>query len=554
MTRVTVFGGAREVGGNQILLEEDGKGLLLDFGKNFKRELEVFDEFLQPKVNVALRDLLRLGLLPPIEGIYREDLVRPEGWEKAWEGPSDYFELPVRTYDEFVAEERRPAVEGVLLSHAHMDHAAYIHYLDPRIPVVCLPVTRTILEVIEDTSKTRRPEFRGARRRRVELIAGPNSSFPNRSHRIRGEDDEPERRRYVEAPPHKAIKVGRFQVTAIPVDHSVPGAAAYLVRTPKNKTVFYTGDFRFHGRDDAATARLLEVTRGLEPDVLLCEGTRVASEKQLREDDVARSLRDVVRTTKGLVCVDFNWKDVTRFDTLMQAAEASKRRLVVSPELAYLLRRLSEKHPRQFRPLEAYDGAAVFLRRTDSALYSPADYARKKTDAGYLASWEEVKGALRDLPRDHPALHHFHHGARAPEIREHPERFLMMLSYFEMNDLPDLQPPKGSLYIRAACEPLNVEMETDAHKQKRWLERFGFQHNIPKVEACRDHEHPKGGLEGTLAHVSGHAPGPDLKRFVKAIRPKVLVPVHTERPEAFEGWAREVTRAAKTGEVHKVEF
>ena len=34
-------------------------------------------------------------------------------------------------------------------------------------------------------------------------------------------------------------------------------------------------------------------------------------------------------------------------------------------------------------------------------------------------------------------------------------------------------------------------------------------------------------------HASGHASGPDLIDIIRTIRPKMLIPVHTERPEAF---------------------
>jgi len=40
------------------------------------------------------------------------------------------------------------------------------------------------------------------------------------------------------------------------------------------------------------------------------------------------------------------------------------------------------------------------------------------------------------------------------------------------------------------------------------------------------------------AHTSGHASFDDLKRLVDAIKPNVLIPIHTEKPAAFgELWA-----------------
>jgi len=44
------------------------------------------------------------------------------------------------------------AFDAVLLTHAHVDHAAYIHYLRPDIPVYCTEATRLILQCLQYTS------------------------------------------------------------------------------------------------------------------------------------------------------------------------------------------------------------------------------------------------------------------------------------------------------------------------------------------------------------------------------------------------------------------
>jgi len=38
-------------------------------------------------------------------------------------------------------------------------------------------------------------------------------------------------------------------------------------------------------------------------------------------------------------------------------------------------------------------------------------------------------------------------------------------------------------------------------------------------------------------HASGHAPGPKLLEFVETVRPKTLIPIHTEHPE---WWAEQL--------------
>src|SRR2546429_7895804 len=74
---VTVYGGAPgEIGGNRILLEWAARRWLLDFGMRFGPTGKFFEEFVQPRgATLGLRDYLRMGLIPPLEGLYRNDLA-----------------------------------------------------------------------------------------------------------------------------------------------------------------------------------------------------------------------------------------------------------------------------------------------------------------------------------------------------------------------------------------------------------------------------------------------------------------------------------------------
>src|SRR5262245_60837009 len=125
---ISVYGGAGgdpttgEIGGNKILLEFDGKAWLLDFGTSFAQNGRYFDEFLNPRAAVGLRDFLAVGLLPPIEGIYRDDLTLHERdfWTRHRGHPK---------------HKRVDHLEGVLLTHAHQDHNGCVGFLRPNIPV-----------------------------------------------------------------------------------------------------------------------------------------------------------------------------------------------------------------------------------------------------------------------------------------------------------------------------------------------------------------------------------------------------------------------------------
>jgi len=74
-TKVTFYGGVDEIGGNKILLQTEDGSVLLDFGRRMGEYSKFFSEFLQARGKNALRDMLRRGILPKIDGVYTPYLV-----------------------------------------------------------------------------------------------------------------------------------------------------------------------------------------------------------------------------------------------------------------------------------------------------------------------------------------------------------------------------------------------------------------------------------------------------------------------------------------------
>ncbi|MGF3554666.1 MAG: LAGLIDADG family homing endonuclease [Thermoplasmatota archaeon] len=124
------YGGVKEIGGNKILLQDKDTKIFLDFGISFSKRQKFFEEFLTPRTANGIGDFLAMNLLPDIPGIYREDLMEHIGRK---------------------AEE--PVVQGVILSHAHADHANYISFLHKDIPIFCGEICKSILEAVEEQSQ-----------------------------------------------------------------------------------------------------------------------------------------------------------------------------------------------------------------------------------------------------------------------------------------------------------------------------------------------------------------------------------------------------------------
>jgi ribonuclease J len=499
---ITAYGGVNEIGGNKILVENDDTRIFLDFGVSFSRTGQYYEEFLKPRTNNFLRDLLEMEIVPKLDGIYRQDMVCVEGvCEKIPERAQKHLPLykaGVKSYEEYVKENGHPLVDGLVLSHGHADHFQHISLLGCDIPIHCTPITAAILQAVDDVSKGGiEQEFLTYKERGLSAV-GEKATFPGeptikpaKECKYRTIDTDPQ------------FEIGSLNVRLLPVDHSVLGACATLIETNSGCNIAYTGDIRFHGRYRDLTRKAVEELSKRKIDVLITEGTRIdedVSHDELKvEEDIVKALHGV----KGLAIVGFGWKDVTRYETMVNVAQRMGRTLVISPKLAYLLHLLKEQKLLKIPTSEDSELVSVYLPRKDSMMYSRSDYSHTKHLLGYSVEWKD--GEIR--------TEHYENGVRAYDLRERPSRYIIHLDFYEFNELIDINPPAGSRYISASTEPFSEEMEIDERRLNNWLRHFkllGEGENVIHI------------------HASGHASGSELIEMIEEIGPKVVIPVHVE--------------------------
>ena len=56
MAKLTFYGGVNEIGGNKILLEDDERRLLLDFGFPYQKYKGLYEEYLKPRGGAGLKN------------------------------------------------------------------------------------------------------------------------------------------------------------------------------------------------------------------------------------------------------------------------------------------------------------------------------------------------------------------------------------------------------------------------------------------------------------------------------------------------------------------
>ncbi len=483
MTSLTFRGGVGEIGGNKVLLEAGGKRIWLDFGMSFKQANRYFAEFLQPKKYNGVVDFLEVGLLPPLPdmaGFYREDYL----------AHADMATQAYATYD------------AVFLSHAHADHSSYIHFLRRDIPIYASEVTRQILAAVETTSAANFTEFLTFK----ETFKLRPKKRGEGLMKLEGEDAKVARDfGAIAAGEH--FRIGDLTVEAVAVNHSIPGALGFLVHTPQGAIV-YTGDLRFHGYGGDLTRGFVARAAEAEPIALLCEGTRLDETESLTEQDVQERVAKVVNQTKNLVIANYPWKDIERMRSFYEVARMTGRKLAISLKQAYLLKQLEGTDAAA--PSLDDETIAIYIDRKGWGLITKPDYPGSIVEQEYSAWAREFLS--------------YPNRVTCNDIHRHQRDFIIRIDFFDLVDLIDIRPEEGSCYIRSVTEPFDDEGEIELWRVENWLKHFDL---YPYEQI----------------HASGHASGPEIKRLIAEINPKLVFPIHTEHPELFADIVPKGTRA-----------
>lgn len=345
---------------------------------------------------------------------------------------------------------------GVILSHPHLDHYGLLPEIRADIPVWLGRGAQRLLDAAAPFA--------------------PNSSMPQA---ITPHEDR------------KPFTVGPFTITPYLMDHSAYDAYALLVEA-EGKRLFYTGDFRGHGRKAKAFERFI-ANPPANIDVMLMEGTTIGrDDPPSTEQDVEEQTVSLMRDCPSMTLACFSGQNIDRFVTFFRASVRSGRTFVIDAYMANLIDALaldSLPDPR------TSDRLGVYLPRAQRRRI----IADKRFDL--IDRYMEQR-------------------IYAENLQANPQRYAMMFRTSMAGDL-------DSMDLRSSCLIYSLwpgYLDRDRTDLREWAKRKEIDFHI--------------------VHSSGHASSADLYRMAQAVAPQRLLPIHTVHPERYASLSANTVIAA----------
>ena len=341
-------------------------------------------------------------------------------------------------------------LHAIVISHPHLDHYGLLPWM-PSVPVAMGVTARRILQTAAPFMWLQPGS-----------LSGPNLV-----------DRQP-------------LQIGPFTITPFLVDHSAYDAYALLIEAD-DKRLFYSGDFRAHGRKHLLFDRLISYPP-TRIDALLLEGTTLGRQDIEAIPDSETDLEDefthVFRSTAGLALVHTSGQNIDRLVTIYRACLKAGRTLVVDLYTAMIL--------------EATGNPSIPQSHWDRmALSIPSRQRIQIKKNGWFAALGRHSSRRLYLNRD---------------IAKDPGKYVLIFRGVWMEDLDRAECLDGACLIHSQWE--GYLMETRFREIDDW--RKG--HNIAFHQV----------------HTSGHASPADLRRLANALSPGVLVPIHSAVPERYD--------------------
>jgi ribonuclease J len=289
----------------------------------------------------------------------------------------------------------------------------------------------------------------------------------------------------------KKFRIGNIEVTPYLMDHSAFDAYAFLLES-EGKSLFYSGDFRMHGRK----AKLFDWFCNnfkKNVDYLLLEGSTIGrteepfqTESELEEDFV-RTFKE----TKGINLIYVSGQNIDRLVTIYRACKRTNKTFLIDFYTANVLKTLNKKANKSI----PFPSGSSF---SEIKVYYPS----------------RLTNRMKKLGKDAETVYPFKvHKIGKDKLDELANTLVMLVRPSAQNDLEKhLHKYNDGCFIYSMYEG--------------YIEKPGTAKDFIDFIAGK-------GMPFKHIHTSGHADLSGLKKMAAVVKPKHLVPIHTFERERY---------------------
>lgn len=402
--------GTQEIGGSCVELWTESTRIVIDIGMPLVEKDGTEFDFNKYKNN-TVGELIRKEILPDIQGFYNTT---------------------------------SKLIDGVIISHPHIDHYGFSTFLHPNIQYYLGQATHKIIEL--------------------------TSTFTPQQNKIQNF-------KYFEK--SKPFRIGDITITPFLMDHSAFDAYAFLIES-NGKSIFYSGDFRGHGRKHKAFKWFIH-NAPVNVDYLLLEGTQIERnmKKDKPESEIEKDLVTIFSRNDAINLIYTSGQNIDRLVSIYRACKKTGKLFVIDVYTATVLKEISEFASLPFPSKDFNDIKVLF----------PFFLSKR------LANENNEK-----------LLYQFrNYKITKAEIGNNKTNIVMTVRPSMKFDLEHIQNIDGGNLIYSLWE---------GYLQKEQTANFidylkGRRFNFLKI------------------HTSGHADIVSLNQMADAIKPKCIIPIHT---------------------------
>jgi len=411
--KLIIHRGTKEIGGSCVEVRTASNRILIDFGIPLvSRDHQPFDaNLLKGK---TIQDLRAQNILPDIKGLYRDE---------------------------------KKEIDGILISHSHLDHYGFLQYVNPEIPIYLSQGAGILIDVSNIFVPTK--------------VGKLNTNIISNK---------------------KRFKIGDFTVQPFLVDHSAFDAFAFLIEA-EGKRLFYSGDFRAHGRKAKLFKQIIE-RPPQNIDCLLMEGSALGRDdaQYKTEEEVEKRLEEILRERKNISFLFASSQNIDRIVSAYRACLKTDSIFVIDIYTAFIL-----------------------------------DKLKKVSDRIPQFNWKNIRVKFLNAH------------AKALERAGHID---LLYTYNKRKiEIPEISRDKNRIFMLArdnSVFPLLLNKIKDVAGAKIAYSMWDGYLSEKFRTFCKSK-----GLTLEYIHTSGHAKKEDLKSFASAVNPKTLIPIHTFEAEKY---------------------